>query len=964
VSVSLVGSAGTARSTSASVIGAYGQSPTAGSLLVAVITGACTTATTMAVTGATGWTHLLPSAIRNTTNSGSSGQAMTDVWYKVAAGGDAAPTFSASLSGTVAMTCTIFELSGALSGGNPLDTSGSYSSSGSGTGTATVTFTATTGASVAASGEFGISAFCQARSSSGTTTWTDSGSGWTLAYDDVLTASDHHTAVNYQAGPASGSALSDGGHFFSNSLAYGAGVVLTISPLASVAGAASLSGTGTMTAAGDFAGAAALSGTGTLSAAVTQQPGASLSGTGTLVTAGLVTGPVLNANSDFETGITPWGPFPYGTTAQSAVWALHGTHSLLFTPDGVHSSGVWGESGSIAVVPGETVMFTVACYCPAGWTGSGNGVQAVLWWNTSGGSGGTLMPLTAGVVTFATVTAVVPAGVSFVQPEIAVQGIPPSSTLFYFDLAQVFEVYGSSGTWYPVAELSGSGSLGAAEVQQPGVSLSGAGALSAAVTQRPGASLSGTGALASAVVQQPAASLSGTGTMTAGGVLAGAASLSGTGTMSAAVAQQPGAALSGSGVLAAGVTCLVTAALSGTGTLSAAVTQQPGAAMSGTGSLSTAVTQRPGVSLSGSGALSAATGGAVAFLSGSGTLTAGATLVPSPVSLAGAGTLTAGPGWAGTAALSGSGTLSTAVRQLPGASLSGAGSLGAAVTQGPGAALSGAGALSAAIAVLATAALSGTGALSAGATRQPVVALSGTGVLSAAPLVAWLATAALSGTGVLTAAVLVAVLVRDADACHGEDSGFTFITSADTCSASEAGGPVVLSADTCSASEAELSRWVTDTDVCAAADLGWRNPHTDAETCSASDGGEVIYLSDSGTYPGGDSCIATDSYGGVIDVYTFIPPLSTGPGGGFEVVWTDQAGRRHLVLAGSHVSKAVLELAKGIAEATEVVFIRDSDGCRAAEASKPVIGVTVDVQPAVRVGIEAVPVSSRRYLML
>jgi len=893
VSVSLVGSAGTARSTSASVIGAYGQSPTAGSLLVAVITGACTTATTMAVTGATGWTHLLPSAIRNTTNSGSSGQAMTDVWYKVAAGGDAAPTFSASLSGTVAMTCTIFELSGALSGGNPLDTSGSYSSSGSGTGTATVTFTATTGASVAASGEFGISAFCQARSSSGTTTWTDSGSGWTLAYDDVLTASDHHTAVNYQAGPASGSALSDGGHFFSNSLAYGAGVVLTISPLASVAGAASLSGTGTMTAAGDFAGAAALSGTGTLSAAVTQQPGASLSGTGTLVTAGLVTGPVLNANSDFETGITPWGPFPYGTTAQSAVWALHGTHSLLFTPDGVHSSGVWGESGSIAVVPGETVMFTVACYCPAGWTGSGNGVQAVLWWNTSGGSGGTLMPLTAGVVTFATVTAVVPAGVSFVQPEIAVQGIPPSSTLFYFDLAQVFEVYGSSGTWYPVAELSGSGSLGAAEVQQPGVSLSGAGALSAAVTQRPGASLSGTGALASAVVQQPAASLSGTGTMTAGGVLAGAASLSGTGTMSAAVAQQPGAALSGSG-----------------------------------------------------------------------TLTAGATLVPSPVSLAGAGTLTAGPGWAGTAALSGSGTLSTAVRQLPGASLSGAGSLGAAVTQGPGAALSGAGALSAAIAVLATAALSGTGALSAGATRQPVVALSGTGVLSAAPLVAWLATAALSGTGVLTAAVLVAVLVRDADACHGEDSGFTFITSADTCSASEAGGPVVLSADTCSASEAELSRWVTDTDVCAAADLGWRNPHTDAETCSASDGGEVIYLSDSGTYPGGDSCIATDSYGGVIDVYTFIPPLSTGPGGGFEVVWTDQAGRRHLVLAGSHVSKAVLELAKGIAEATEVVFIRDSDGCRAAEASKPVIGVTVDVQPAVRVGIEAVPVSSRRYLML
>lgn len=207
-------------------------------------------------------------------------------------------------------------------------------------------------------------------------------------------------------------------------------------------------------------------------------------------------------------------------------------------------------------------------------------------------------------------------------------------------------------------------------------------------------------------------------------------------------------------------------------------------------------------------------------------------------------------------------------------------------------------------------------------------------------------------------------MVRDADACHSEDSGFTFITSSDTCTAAEAGVLAVTSSDTCTAAETELSRWVTDADACTAADLGWYNPHTDADACSARDGGEVIYLSDSGVYPGGDSCIATDSYAGVIDVYTFIPPLATGPGGGFEVVWTDEAGRRHVILAGSHVSRSVLELAKGIAGATEVVFIRDSDGCRAAETSKPVIGVTIDVQPAVRVGIEAVSRTNSRYSAL
>lgn len=167
-------------------------------------------------------------------------------------------------------------------------------------------------------------------------------------------------------------------------------------------------------------------------------------------------------------------------------------------------------------------------------------------------------------------------------------------------------------------------------------------------------------------------------------------------------------------------------------------------------------------------ALTAASGGtshpAAAALTGSGTLTAGASKsAPVAAALTGSGTLTAGAAKVvpAAASLSGSGSLTagTTATRVAAASLSGSGSLTAGmVKQVPAAAaLSGSGTLAAAVAktVPAAASLSGSGSLTAGIAKTvPAAAsLSGSGTLTAAAGVTHLQAAApLSGSGTLTAA--------------------------------------------------------------------------------------------------------------------------------------------------------------------------------------------------------------------
>lgn len=237
MSASLVGSVGKAtRVTSGTTIaGVFGQSATAGHLLVAVLDGACSTAAANSFTTPSGWTSLV-GPVKNTTGAGSS-QAITQAFYKVATGGDTV-TFTFSMGATFGVDCTIFEISGA-NNTSPLGTSGTYSSSGSGTGTATVTFSQTTAAAPTA-GSFAISCMVQ-EAASATLTWSETGSGWTSSQlYPTSGASVAHAQINYQASPSTGSTLNDAGHFSTDTTAYGAGLTFTIQEATTSSGSGQL----------------------------------------------------------------------------------------------------------------------------------------------------------------------------------------------------------------------------------------------------------------------------------------------------------------------------------------------------------------------------------------------------------------------------------------------------------------------------------------------------------------------------------------------------------------------------------------------------------------------------------------------------------------------------------------------------------------------------------------------------
>lgn len=226
MSVASVGTPSPQRYTSSftSVAGAWGtgQSRTAGNVLLAVVTGGNNgTAATWAVSELSStWTQQL--SIGN--NGSGTSQCGLAIFTKTAAGLDSAPSFSTSISGTGACVVTLFEFSGA-STSTPVDTTGTQQTGSTGT---TVNFSVTTSGNVAASGEYAISAFTQLRNSA-LLTWTETGSGWTSLYEDAVT-SVSHTQLNTQAGPTSGSALSDAGHFSTNTSGWGAGAIIVIQP--------------------------------------------------------------------------------------------------------------------------------------------------------------------------------------------------------------------------------------------------------------------------------------------------------------------------------------------------------------------------------------------------------------------------------------------------------------------------------------------------------------------------------------------------------------------------------------------------------------------------------------------------------------------------------------------------------------------------------------------------------------
>ena len=171
-----------------------GSSQTKGDLLVAVV-GAYGSTTNAAGATPAGWTQ-----VENTYNFVPPDYIWVGIYVKVATGGDTAPTFTTTATGSTNIACVLYDLDDSsgltpqiVTGGDNFGTSG--------------TITVTTVGNVPSSGCFAISgAICANGTTSATTTWTTP-SGWSLGGDQT-TSGVSQLASYYRSGPASGSTLS------------------------------------------------------------------------------------------------------------------------------------------------------------------------------------------------------------------------------------------------------------------------------------------------------------------------------------------------------------------------------------------------------------------------------------------------------------------------------------------------------------------------------------------------------------------------------------------------------------------------------------------------------------------------------------------------------------------------------------------------------------------------------------
>ncbi|HTY27934.1 MAG TPA: glycosyl hydrolase family 28-related protein, partial [Mycobacterium sp.] len=216
MAVTSFGTPSIAHATSGTVTSSWGggQNRTAHNVLVAAVAAGAATSVS-GLTATSGWTQAAYSANAGTAHS------LAAFYWKVAAGSDAAPAFGATLSGTGAMTATLFE----LAAGNvlvPIDTSGTYASGSVSGSLSSMTVTTSSNANLA--GEYAITCFAQ-EAASGTNSW-NPGAGWSNATNDGTYSSVLHTAVDYKV-PTAGTLASETGHWSTNASAYGAAAIVS-----------------------------------------------------------------------------------------------------------------------------------------------------------------------------------------------------------------------------------------------------------------------------------------------------------------------------------------------------------------------------------------------------------------------------------------------------------------------------------------------------------------------------------------------------------------------------------------------------------------------------------------------------------------------------------------------------------------------------------------------------------------
>lgn len=192
MSVTSLGTPTLARASAGSVTGTWGtgQSRVSGNLLVAVVSAVAQTSVT-APGAPAGWVKPVSAT--------AGGRCSLGVFTRVATGADTAPSFSSTLSGTGAMTCTLWELSGQ-------DPAAGLQTSATATGTTTNALGVTSAAAVAQAGSYAVCASALELTSAATDAATPK-SGWAGITDDGATSDVVHTACIALAGPPAGSTL-------------------------------------------------------------------------------------------------------------------------------------------------------------------------------------------------------------------------------------------------------------------------------------------------------------------------------------------------------------------------------------------------------------------------------------------------------------------------------------------------------------------------------------------------------------------------------------------------------------------------------------------------------------------------------------------------------------------------------------------------------------------------------------
>lgn len=189
-------------SNTGAVTASYGTLPkTAGDLYVACVTGYGSTSAG-AITETTGtWTKVV--------GDNTSARASSAIFILTAAGGDAAPTFNCTFTGTASharMTVELYELYDSAGGGTPsVDTVNGIGNADTSSATS---LTPVSAGPVPAAGCFAITSTIEGNSSTGTVTFTRS-TGWTNSATTGSTSTYAHSSFDTYSNPTSGATISN-----------------------------------------------------------------------------------------------------------------------------------------------------------------------------------------------------------------------------------------------------------------------------------------------------------------------------------------------------------------------------------------------------------------------------------------------------------------------------------------------------------------------------------------------------------------------------------------------------------------------------------------------------------------------------------------------------------------------------------------------------------------------------------